>query len=318
MKIRSTVLGLILAVLLIVGSVSCSSAEPAVSDNPEVQTESDEHEEAAETPEPTPEPTPEQTPEPTPEPTPTPEPPLAIEETVLCDNDEIKIVATGIRADGHGISLACSIENKTDKDFDEQPSDVLVNGYQCFAMGGIQTVPTGQSINVDLLLFMEELEPMMITKDTIEEIKVRFEYGEHDRYWEWKEADMNPVRTNKTAGEPLDISAGTVLYDDNSILMVFLGRNEEKNALELYIENNTDKRFYFTADSKKMKIDGYGTSDWASSVLANAKAVHSVSYYDDGGSLIPIDWEIKEVTFAYELEIEKKTYKTEPTTFTFE
>ncbi len=323
MKTRAIVLCLLLAVLLTVGSLACGgAAEPAAPSNAEAQAETNAPMEAAPTPAPTPEPTQEPTEEPTPEPTeeptPTPEPPLAIEETVLCDNDEIRIVATGIESDGWSISLLCTVENKTDTDFDEQPSNAFVNGFQCSLWSGIQSVPAHESIDLSLTLFLEDLKPMMITENTIEEIKIRFEYGAHDRYWTWKEAGMTPIKTNKTAGEPFDTSAGTVLYEGNGVKMVFMGRSEDKKELVLYIENNTDEVFYFTADGKKMKIDGYGTSDWPSSVHANAKKLTSESYYDRDGSLIPIDWEIKEVTFAYGLEIKGKKYKTEPMTFTFE
>ena len=231
----------LLSALLVLSLAACGSNGSAQSTASESSTDSTASSEAESSAAATEEPT--ATPEPTEEPSTQP----TLEETVLLDENNIKVTATGLYFSSVGIApdLEVHVENNTDGDIMIQTSEyIAVNGCMVRGITSIQT-SAGESADDYVMFLDDEFEEAGI--ETVSDIKLAVRAVDAN----WSEictSDYVTIKTSAYGTTEAPTVDGDVLYDEGGVKIVMLGTEEDEDFdfwfptyVKLYIENNTDQ-----------------------------------------------------------------------------
>ena len=184
-----------------------------------------------------------------------------IEETVILNEKNIKITATGIDYESWaGPELMLTVENNAEEILIFACEDVYVNG--CKIINGFYTeLAPGETADELMTLYTGEMTTYGI--DTIAEIAMIIRVSDAD--WDtYCETGLITLRTDVPADYAFTFDpGGGVLYDADGFKIVSMGRADEDTywgpATLLYFENNTDRPVTFK--TRDESVNGSAVTD---------------------------------------------------------
>lgn len=185
---------------------------------------------------------------------------VTLAETVLFDQDGIRITATGLSTDSlFGPELNLLVENDSAQNIVVQPNYCMVNGYM---MDGLLSadVAAGKKAN-DTLDFLSNALARCGIK-TITDIELDLVVSDGDSWQTLYETGPVILQTS-AAGlytQTYDDS-GEEIYNQNGIRVVAKSVNDDLfgMGIKFYLENNTDKAVIVNADN--VSVNGYMMTD---------------------------------------------------------
>lgn len=210
----------------------------------------------------------------------TEDPAVTLDETVIYDENDIKITATGLNEDGFlGPELNLLIENNSAQNIMVQPDYCLVNGYM---MSGLMSSDVAASKkNNDTLEFSRStLKECGI--DQIGDIRLKFTVSDGDSWMTLYKTDEITLNTSAagTYTQTYDDS-GEVVYDTNGIKVVAKSAGDEflGKGVTFYLENNTDQ--HIVVNGENISVNGYMMTDLFYSDLApHSHAIDTLTLLD--------------------------------------
>ena len=188
-------------------------------------------------------------------------------ETVLFDQDGIRITATGLSADSlFGPELNLLVENDSAQNIVVQPNYCMVNGYM---MDGLLSadVAAGKKANDTLDFLSNVLARCGI--ETITDIELDLVISDGDSWQTLYETGPVILQTS-AAGQYTQTydDSGEEIYNQNGIRVVAKNVNDDLfgMGIKFYLENNTDKAVIVNADN--VSVNGYMMTDLFYSDLA--------------------------------------------------
>lgn len=194
-------------------------------------------------------------------------PDVTLAETVLFDQDGIRITATGLSTDSlFGPELNLLVENDSAQNIVVQPNYCMVNGYM---MDGLLSadVAAGKKANDTLDFLSNALARCGI--ETITDIELDLVVSDGDSWQTLYETGPVILQTS-AAGQYTQTydDSGEEIYNQNGIRVVAKSVNDDLfgMGIKFYLENNTDKTVIINADN--VSVNGYMMTDLFYSDLA--------------------------------------------------
>ena len=192
---------------------------------------------------------------------------VTLAETVLFDQDGIRITATDLSTDSlFGPELNLLVENDSAQNIVVQPNYCMVNGYM---MDGLLSadVAAGKKANDTLDFLSNALARCGI--ETITDIELDLVVSDGDSWQTLYET--GPVILQTSAAEQYTQTyddSGEEIYNQNGIRVVAKSVNDDLfgMGIKFYLENNTDKAVIVNADN--VSVNGYMMTDLFYSDLA--------------------------------------------------
>ena len=192
---------------------------------------------------------------------------VTLAETVLFDQDGIRITATGLSIDSlFGPELNLLVENDSAQNIVVQPNYCMVNGYM---MDGLLSadVAAGKKANDTLDFLSNALARCGI--ETITDIELDLVVSDGDSWQTLYETGPVILQTS-AAGQYTQTydDSGEEIYNQNGIRVVAKSVNDDLfgMGIKFYLENNTDKAVIVNADN--VSVNGYMMTDLFYSDLA--------------------------------------------------
>lgn len=192
---------------------------------------------------------------------------VTLAETVLFDQDDIRITATGLSTDSlFGPELNLLVENDSAQNIVVQPNYCMVNGYM---MDGLLSadVAAGKKANDTLDFLSNALARCGI--ETITDIELDLVVSDGDSWQTLYETGPVILQTS-AAGQYTQTydDSGEEIYNQNGIRVVAKSVNDDLfgMGIKFYLENNTDKTVIVNADN--VSVNGYMMTDLFYSDLA--------------------------------------------------
>ena len=192
---------------------------------------------------------------------------VTLAETVLFDQDGIRITATGLSTDSlFGPELNLLVENDSAQNIVVQPNYCMVNGYM---MDGLLSadVAAGKKANDTLDFLSNALARCGI--ETITDIELDLVVSDGDSWQTLYETGPVILQTS-AAGQYTQTydDSGEEIYNQNGIRVVAKSVNDDLfgMGIKFYLENNTDKAVIVNADN--VSVNGYMMTDLLYSDLA--------------------------------------------------
>lgn len=180
-----------------------------------------------------------------------------IEETVLLDQDGVRITAKEIEDDsiwGKGIKVL--IENDSEKNIGVQCNSIVVNNYMITDLFS-STVAAGKKVNDTINLLSSGLEEAGI--DTISEINISFHIFDADSFDTLFDTDEITLKTSAYGTvEQLAMDSGKELLNKDGVRIVGKYVTEDSfwgAGVLLFIENKSDSDIIVQCDN--MSVNGY-------------------------------------------------------------
>ena len=167
---------------------------------------------------------------------------VTVEQTVLVDQDNVVITATGMDESVFGPELKLLIENNSDTNLTFQVRNASVNGYMADTMMS-EDVAAGKKSNTEITFTTSGLKECGI--DTFANMEFSFHIFTTDGWDDYLDTDAITVETSAAATYTQTIDdSGEVLYDSDGIKIVGKGLSSDDSifgpGLIIYIENNSD------------------------------------------------------------------------------
>lgn len=230
----------------------------------------------------------------------------SIAETVLVDESDIKITATGLDADGFlGVEVKLLIENNSDQDLTFQARNVSVNGYMVEPIMSAD-VAAGKKANDSMTLDSSELEACGIK--TIADIEFAFAVMTTEDYEAYLDTKQIQLKTSAAEGFKYSYDeAGTPVYEGNGIKIVARGLSEDDSifgpGLILYIYNSGDKAV--TIQTQDVSVNGFMLDPiFSQDVFPGKHSVSAVTFMDT-------DLEENNITNISEIELSFHIFDTD-------
>ena len=192
---------------------------------------------------------------------------VTLAETVLFDQDGIRVTATGLSTDSlFGPELNLLVENDSAQNIVVQPNYCMVNGYM---MDGLLSadVAAGKKANDTLDFLSNALARCGI--ETITDIELDLVVSDGDSWQTLYETGPVILQTS-AAGQYTQTydDSGEEIYNQNGIRVVAKSVNDDLFGIgiKFYLENNTDKAVIVNADN--VSVNGYMMTDLFYSDLA--------------------------------------------------
>ena len=192
---------------------------------------------------------------------------VTLAETVLFDQDGIRVTATGLSTDSlFGPELNLLVENDSAQNIVVQPNYCMVNGYM---MDGLLSadVAAGKKANDTLDFLSNALARCGI--ETITDIELDLVVSDGDSWQTLYETGPVILQTS-AAGQYTQTydDSGEEIYNQNGIRVVAKSVNDDLfgMGIKFYLENNTDKAVIVNADN--VSVNGYMMTDLFYSDLA--------------------------------------------------
>ncbi|MCC8138628.1 MAG: hypothetical protein LIO76_11360 [Clostridiales bacterium] len=229
-----------------------------------------------------------------------------IEETVLIDENDIKITATELTYNEHYVSVHVTIENNSDEDITaacNENGGNSVNGYMTDEGSAWIDVASGETVTETIDFYIEYLQPLYGISE-IESIELSFSIKKGENEY----VDYPPVKITTQLAESFDYETNTYrervnsgylesyydvtlayyeeeeIYNQNGVIIsseaLFRSYDGEEEELVLEIENTTDQQITFRI--YKIYVNGLLINKsglWSYDTI-NAGARHLLSIYD--------------------------------------
>lgn len=206
---------------------------------------------------------------------------VTVAETVLLDEKDIKITATGLEDGLFGTELKLLIENNSSTNVTVQARKTCVNGFMVDSMLSAD-VAAGKKANDNLTFTTSGLKDCGI--DTIATMEFSFHIFTTEDWEDYLDSDLLSLNTSvaDTYTQTYDDS-GEVFYDQNGIKIIGKGLSTEGSfwgpGLILYIENSSEKDF--TVQVRDVSVNGFMIEPTLSQdVLIGKKALTAVTFFD--------------------------------------
>ncbi len=198
-----------------------------------------------------------------------------IEETVMWDNDDIKVTALSLTSNQYYHILNLRIENKTSRDLYVMASRTAVNSFVVEPIMGAD-VPANSTVEDEFKIWLKDVDA-----DVIADIETRFSYSSSDRYLNSK---TERVKLETSAAASFDYSydeSGTVLYDANGIKIICQGFNDEGNPM-IYLSSTGELSEGCCVEAYEVYVNGKATSSYYCEwVFTNTRNVAELELDDE-------------------------------------
>lgn len=205
---------------------------------------------------------------------------VTVDETVLVDQDNIKITATALEDGWFGTDLKLLIENNSDTSLTVQARNSSVNGYMVDTMMSEEVAP-GKKANTELTFMTSGLKDCGI--DTIATMDFSFHIFTTEAWEDYLDTDLITLTTSaaQTYTQTYDDS-GEIFYDQNGIKIIGKGLSSDESfwgpGLIVYIENNSSQDF--TVQVRDTSINGFMVdTSMSEEVTVGKKAVSAVTFF---------------------------------------
>lgn len=225
---------------------------------------------------------------------------LAIEETVVYDENGVKITATGVSDDGWaGPEIQLLIENNSDTDLLFQSRYTSLNGIMVDANMS-QEVAAGKKANTEITYFESGVETAGI--DQIGEFGFMIYGCTSD---DWTDVFMSseiivPTALNGTFEQSLN-KEGTIAYDADGVKIVIQDVKKDAGStyVQLYIENNTSDGIMVQA--RDTVVNGFMLDPiFSNDILPGRVSYTSLSFFETDFEDNGID-EIKDLETKFQI-----------------
>lgn len=225
---------------------------------------------------------------------------VTISESVLLDENGVKITATGLDSGIFGAELKLLLENNSGKDLTVQCRNASVNGYMTDTMMSVD-VADGKKANDTVTFSNDDFEACNIT--TIADIELSFHIFDSD--WDTY-LDTKPIQIKTSAAEGYNYTfddAGDVVYDENDIKLVVKGLDKDGSIfghnIILYIENNSDKNI--TVQTRDVSVNGFmADTTISATVVAGKRMIDEITIMSSSLEENEIS-EIKDVELSFHI-----------------
>lgn len=221
----------------------------------------------------------------------------AISETVLLDEQGVKITAKSLENDGLlGPEIKLLIENNSGKNLTFQARNSSVNGYMIGTMMSVE-VADGKKSNDSLTFSSSELETCGI--QTIADMEFSFHIFTTEDWETYLDTPMIQLKTS--AAETYEYTfddSGDLVYEENGIKIVVKGLQEDPiwgPEIVVYIANGTESNI--TVQAKDISINGFMVDAVFSSEVVGGK------YCIDPITFLSSDLEENEITEIETIEL---------------
>ena len=195
---------------------------------------------------------------------------VSIDESVIVDQDGIKIIATEYVSDsimGDGIKLL--VENNSDKDYTVGCDALIVNDYMITDLF-VSEIAAGKKANQTMYLSSSSLSAAGI--ENVGKIEMYFHAYDSELDYLFKNVytELHTSEFDNMDTTPND--AGTELYNENGIKIVGKTVDEDSfwgTAILLYTENTSGKNVGISVDD--MSINGFMMSPFFSTTVYDGK-----------------------------------------------
>lgn len=182
---------------------------------------------------------------------------VSIEEQVLVDQDGIKVTAKEYTVDDWGdAGIKLLIENNTEKDYTIDVDAMMINDVQVSGYLYAE-VSAGKKSNETLEFYSSELEALGIETIGKIEIYLSAEDSDYEDLFTGVYAEIDTSEYDNMTTEIND--SGTEIYNEGGIRVVARMGDDSydywANDLLLYIENNSGRNVYVSADD--VSINGF-------------------------------------------------------------
>lgn len=204
---------------------------------------------------------------------------VTVEQTVLVDQDNVVITATGMDESVFGPELKLLIENNSDTNLTFQVRNASVNGYMADTMMS-EDVAAGKKSNTKITFTTSGLKECGI--DTFANVEFSFHIFTTDGWDDYLDTDAITVETSAAATYTQTIDdSGEVFYDSDGIKIVGKGLPSDDSifgpGLIIYIENNSDTDR--TVQVRDTSVNGFMIDTVMSQdVVAGKKAITAVTF----------------------------------------
>lgn len=208
------------------------------------------------------------------------EEPLAIEEQVIYDANDIKVTATGIEEGIFGAEIKLVVENNSTKDITIQDRDTNVNGFMVSTTMSID-VAAGKKATDNLIIDSTSIKACNLEK--IATIEFRLKIYDADSFDDIAMSDVITIETNAAATYTQAVDeSGEVLVDKDGIKIVCKGLSTEESwwgpGVILYIENNSKQNI--TIQVRDVSVNGFMIEPTISEEVAvGKKAMSDISFF---------------------------------------
>ena len=221
-----------------------------------------------------------------------------IEETVLVDEKDVKITATGISYSDYDVEISLIIENNSDQELSFLTGSMShsinsVNGYMISDGYVNADVSAGKKSNEKMSISRRELALVGITQIADIEISFLIEDEDNDEYLVTKPAQIKTsafdshdyskdyylqALSDGTFGADYDVTIDSLseekLFDDSGISLVsqaYVTNSSDETMLMLEFENTSDQQIYVGV--KNISVSGLNvySSLWASQTITPGK-----------------------------------------------
>ena len=195
---------------------------------------------------------------------------VSIDESVIVDQDGIKIIATEYVSDsimGDGLKLL--VENNSDKDYTVGCDALIVNDYMITDLF-VSEIAAGKKANETMYLSSSSLSAAGI--ENVGKIEMYFHAYDSELNYLFKNVytELHTSEFDNMDTTPND--AGTELYNENGIKIVGKTVDEDSfwgTAILLYTENTSGKNVGISVDD--MSINGFMMSPFFSTTVYDGK-----------------------------------------------
>lgn len=204
---------------------------------------------------------------------------ITVEETVLVDQDNVVITATGMDESVFGPELKLLIENNSDTNLTFQVRNASVNGYMADTMMS-EDVAAGKKSNTEITFTTSGLKECGI--DIFANMEFSFHIFTTDGWDDYLDTDAVTVETSAAATYTQTVDdSGEVFYDSDGIKIIGKGLSSDDSifgpGLIIYIENNSDKDR--TVQVRDTSVNGFMIDTVMSQdVVAGKKAITAVTF----------------------------------------
>lgn len=205
-----------------------------------------------------------------------------IEETVMWDNEHIKVTALSLTSDQYYHILNLRIENKTGSELFVMASRTAVNSFVVEPTMGVN-VPANDTAEGQFKVRLDDVKAGVVA-----DIETRFSYSSDDNSIYSK---TERVKLKTSLADSYDYSydeSGTVLYDDNGIKIICQGRNDEGNPI-IYLSSTGELSEGCCIEAYEVYVNGKKSySDYYAWVFTNTRNLAEMELNDkdvDGNEL---------------------------------
>lgn len=204
----------------------------------------------------------------------------SIEETVILDQDGLKITATGLEDSFMGEELKLLVENNSGQNLTVQSHASSVNGYMITNIMSID-VANGKKVNDALTLTSSEMEDCGIS--SITDLAFTLHVFNTDTWEAVIDTPVIELKTNLSGSvtQTYDDS-GNVVYDVGGIRIITKGKTDDSilgPGIQVFVENNSAEDVM--VQTRNVSINGFMVDTFYSPlVMAGKRSLSSLTISD--------------------------------------